>query len=129
MSQPKKSNYKDLSFSFEAHPVTGDLISKTGDYAIKQSIKNIVLTQHFERIDAKLGSRMYNSLFELNSFIAINTLKERLSELVARYEPRVNVLGVYVETRDDNKIKVTISFTTHETPDPIEVDVFVDRIR
>ena len=121
--------YKDLSFSFEKHPVTGDLINKTGANAIKQSVKNIVLTQYFERLDPKLGSNLYNSLFELDSFIALNTLKERIHELVLRYEPRVDVLDVYIETQEHNKIKITLSFTTYETPTPIQVDVFVDRIR
>ena len=124
-----KNQYKDLSFSFDSHPITGDLITKTGDISIKQSIKNLVLTQYFERLDSKIGSGIYRSLFKLDSFIAINTLKERLVELISKYEPRVGLLSVSVQTEEGNRVRIVISFTSQETNVSSQVEFFVNRIR
>lgn len=40
--------YSDFDFNFVAHPTTGNLKVLTGADAVKQSVKNIVMTQFNE---------------------------------------------------------------------------------
>lgn len=124
-----KNNYKDFSFSFEKHPVTGDLLTVSGVEAIKQSVKNIILTNHFERSDPKIGTNIYSSLFKLDSFITINSLKENIKDLIRRYEPRVDILEVFVSNNESGKYKITISFTTFDISEPVSVEFFIRGIR
>ena len=49
MPEIKEPIFKDIPLSFNAHPVTGLIKALTNREAVKQSVKNIVLTNHYER--------------------------------------------------------------------------------
>ena len=58
-------NFSDIDLTFIANPVTGDLSKKYDENAVKQSIKNLVMTRNYERpFNSSIGSQIYNVLFE-----------------------------------------------------------------
>jgi phage baseplate assembly protein W len=105
----------DLDFSFRAHPLSGNLVLKNGEEAIKQSVKNLVLLNMFEKPFSRLGGNITNRLFEDFSFSLISSIKDDLVSLLSFYEPRIEVLPdeIFIDKDkiDENMLNITINYT------------------
>ena len=104
--------FKDISLSFEPHPVTKDLPILKNEAAIRRSVRNIVETIQGERFfDSLFGSDVYSTLFEFVDAGTASVLENEISEAIFNYEPRVTNLVVIVEARpDENAFEVTVTF-------------------
>ena len=95
--------FKDISFSFDPHPVTKDLPVLANERAIIRSVRNLVETIPTERFfNASLGSDIRGSLFE---FIDVGTalvIEEQIRNTVTYYEPRIDNLKIHVNPQPDN---------------------------
>lgn len=105
-------SFKDISLSFEPHPVTKDLPVLTNRNAIIRSVRNLVETIKTERFfQSNLGSDVRDSLFEIMDYATATILREQIFEVIINYEPRVENIDVEVEPNiDDNNFVVTIIF-------------------
>ncbi len=57
--------YKDLNLNFSANPVTGDVTMVTDVNAVKRSVRNLLLTNHYDRpFHPEIGSNIQNILFQ-----------------------------------------------------------------
>ena len=84
-------SFKDISLSFEPHPVTKDLAILKNERAISRSIRNIVETIPTERyFDPDFGSNVRSSLFENIDFGIVGVIESQILESIANYEPRVD---------------------------------------
>lgn len=105
----------DLDFSFRAHPLSGNLILKNGEECIKQSVKNLVLLNMFDKPFSIMGGNITNKLFEDFNYSLVNEMKNDILGLLATYEPRIEILPDDVEIdRDDidkNTLNITIFYT------------------
>ena len=64
--------YRDLDLNFTAHPVTKDIVMRYDDAAVKESIKNLVLTMNYERpFHSEIGTPVNSLLFENKSEISL----------------------------------------------------------
>jgi phage baseplate assembly protein W len=127
----RKEDYKDIDLNFIAHPVTGDVAKKTGVDAIVQSMKNLVLTNFYDRpFRPFIGSNTYRLLFENMDSLTARLVEQTIKQTIENFEPRVEVLAVkaYVEN-DNNGYNVKIVFRVINTVDPFEVTIFLERIR
>ena len=104
--------FKDISFSFDPHPVTKDLPVLINERAIIRSIRNLVETIPTERFfDSLLGSDVRDSLFENYSRGQVSIIEDQIRETCKRYEPRVDDVGVTVDANpDDNTLNVKVFF-------------------
>jgi phage baseplate assembly protein W len=104
--------FKDISLSFEPHPVTKDLPVLKNEAAIRRSVRNIVETIQGERFfDSLFGSDVYSTLFEFVDAGTASVLENEIAEAISNYEPRISNLVVIVEARpDDNAFEVTVNF-------------------
>lgn len=104
--------FKDISLSFEPHPVTKDLPVLKNEAAIRRSVRNIVETIQGERFfDSLFGSDVYSTLFEFVDAGTASVLENEIAEAIFNYEPRVANLIVVVEARpDENAFEVTVTF-------------------
>jgi phage baseplate assembly protein W len=104
--------FKDISLSFEPHPVTKDLPVLKNEAAIRRSVRNIVETVQGERFfDSLFGSDVYSTLFEFVDAGTASVLENEIAEAIFNYEPRVANLVVIVEARpDENAFEVTVNF-------------------
>ena len=92
--QRVNNGFKDLSMSFQANPMSKDLIALKNANAIARSIKNIVFTLPGEKwFDENIGSRITSSLFENINDITANIIVDEITESITRYEPRVELIG------------------------------------
>ena len=105
-------SFKDISLSFDPHPVTKDLPVLKNENAIRRSVRNLVQTIPGERFfNSILGSSVYESLFDLYDFGTSTLIEQEIITTLENFEPRVNNVSVQVDPRPDrNNFDVTIFF-------------------
>ena len=110
--------YSDLGLSFERNVATNDLIVKKDVDAVKQSIRNLILTNHYERpFHPEIGSNVTALLFEPMNPITANVLQRNIAEGIENFEPRARLVSVIASSQPDaNAYEVTISFYVVNVP-------------
>lgn len=104
--------FKDISLSFEPHPVTKDLPILKNENAIRRSVRNIVETIPTERFfNSLLGSDVRRSLFEFVDFGTASVIRDQIEIAINNFEDRVENLIVQVDPiADENTFNVTVIF-------------------
>lgn len=104
--------FKDVSMTFQKHPLTSDILALKNESAIARSVRNIVFTVPGEKFfNEDFGSRISQSLFENINDISANIIKNEIKSSLKLYEPRVNVKEVEVDPNfDQNEFNVTIIY-------------------
>jgi phage baseplate assembly protein W len=123
--------FSDIDMAFLPNPVSKDVSRKYNENAIKQSIKNIIMTKNFERpFHSDVGSQISSLMFEPITPMLTALVKKTIENTIRSYEPRVNLLSVSVLlSPDNNGVYVTIVFAIVNTSTPISVDLFLERTR
>lgn len=105
-------SFKDISLSFEPHPVTKDLSVLKDERAIMRSIRNLVETIPTERFfNPLLGSNVRSSLFEFVDYGTAGLIKDQIETTIYNFEPRVDSVSVDVNPLPDlNQFDVTITY-------------------
>ena len=105
-------SFKDISLSFDPHPVTKDLPSLINERAIIRSVRNLVETLPTERFfNSTLGSNVRRSLFEFVDYATASVIQDQIIEVINNYEPRVENIIVQVDPIPDlNEFEITITF-------------------
>ena len=105
-------SFKDISLSFEPHPVTKDLPVLKNERAIIRSVRNIVETIPTEKFfNSTFGSDVYRSLFDFVDFGTASIIQEQIKTALYNFERRINNVKVEVEPRpDDNDFEITVIF-------------------
>ena len=124
-------NFKDLDLNFTIHPVRKDVNTHKGEYAIINSVKNIVLTNHYERpFQPELGSNIRRLLFENVDSVMAAQIEREIEETINNFEPRAEVSKVTaVASPDENRYNVELEFFVINSPNPITINFFLERIR
>lgn len=123
--------YKDLDLNFRAHPVTKDVVKRTGNAAIIGALRNLILTNPLEKPFQPLyGSRVRSLLFEDVSFITANILQTEISNTIKNFEPRVGVDAIRVQANpEQNRYDVTIRFYINNLEAPVTINFFLEKVR
>ena len=126
--------YKDLSLFFTPNPVSGDVTMVTDVQDIKRSVRNLIMTNRFEKpFHPEVASHVRDLLFERFTPITFNLLRNRIETVLANYEPRVSVTDVEIddtgEAIDGNELNVKIFFTLRNDPQIQSVDILLERVR
>lgn len=105
-------SFKDISLSFEPHPVTKDLPILKNQNAITRSIRNLVETIPTERFfNSAIGSKVRSSLFDFVDFGTASSIRDQILLCIQNYEPRVTDVLVNVNpSPDTNSFEVTVTF-------------------
>ncbi len=105
-------SFKDISLSFEPHPVTKDLPVLKNERAITRSVRNIVETIPTEKFfNSLFGSDVYRSLFDFVDFGTAVILQDQIKTSLKNFERRINNVRVEVDPKpDDNNFDVTVIF-------------------
>ena len=124
-------NWSDLDLNFQAHPITKDIVKKKDIEAVKRSVKNLILTNRYERpFHPEIGSSVIGMLFEPVSPTTSVVLKQRILEVIENYEPRaiVNDIEIFGDI-DRNGYEITIIFTPLNSLEPVQIELFLERLR
>ena len=123
--------FSDLDLNFTAHPVTKDISRKYDDNAIKQSLRNLILTSNYERpFHSEIGSQVRSLLFESASPMLAVSMRKAIFDLVNNFEPRVDLIEVLVNFNpDENYLYLKIEFKIVNTERPLTLDLVLERTR
>ena len=123
--------FSDLDLNFVANPVTQDVYKKYDENAIKQSIKNLVMTNHYEKpFHPEIGSQVNSLLFEPFSPLLQSMLQQAITNTINNFEPRAKLQQVNVFLNpDNNSVFVSVIFKIVNTERPITVDFTLQRTR
>lgn len=123
--------YKDLDLNFKAHPVTKDVIKRTGNSAIIGALRNLILTNLYEKpFQPSFGSRVRGLLFEDVSYITASVLQSEISKTIQNFEPRVGIDAIKVQANPDlNRYDITIRFYINNLEAPVTINFFLEKIR
>ena len=104
--------FKDISLSFNPHPITKDLTILKNENAIKKSVRNLVETIPTERFfNPVIGSEVRDSLFDFVDFGTAAVIQNQILITLENFEPRIENVDVEVEPRPDtNEFEVTVFF-------------------
>ena len=95
--------FKDISLSFDPHPVTKDLPVLKNENAIRRSVRNLVETIPTERFfQPLLGSDVRSSLFDFVDFGTANEIQQQILTTIENFESRVTNVEVQVNPQPDN---------------------------
>jgi phage baseplate assembly protein W len=113
------------------HPVKKDVSKHLNEYAVINSVKNLISTNFFERpFRPQIGSGLRSLLFENVDPIISAQIERAIQETILNYEPRVEITNVSVTAYpDDNRYNVSMTFFIINNPNPITIDFFLERIR
>ena len=124
--------YTDLDLFFSKKATSKDISKVTDIQAVKRSIRNLILTDHYEKpFHPEIGSGIRGMLFELMSPITANVLARLIEDVIENFEPRARLVAVRVyPDLDRNAYEVTIEFYVINTPtELVDLTVFLERLR
>ena len=123
--------YSDFFTDFSRHVNTGQLNRKTNENAVKQSIRNLLLTDHYERpFQPQIGSNLRALLFENFTQATQIQVEQHVKEVFANHEPRAELVGVHVTPNSDaHSMGVSIYFRIINTTEPAQLDLLIERKR
>lgn len=127
----RTKDYSDLDLDFIAHPVTKDVMKKTGVEAIKRSVRNLLLTNFYDRpFRSEIGSNALKILFENATPFTSVFLRNAIYETLTSFEPRIAVNDIAVDFNEDNNgYNVRLIFTILNRNQPVSVTIFLERVR
>jgi len=124
--------YKDLDLFFDKKNVSKDITKITDIAAVKRSIRNLVLTNHYEKpFHPEIGSGVRDMLFEPMSTLTAHVLTKKIEDVIENFEPRAKVIGVSAQPNlDRNEYQVTINFFILNAPtELVDLTLFLERLR
>ena len=125
----EESVFTDLDLNFVAHPLTGDITTKKDADAIKRAVKNIVLTNHYERpFKPNFGSNLRSMLFELGTPRAHVRIRQAIIEELDILEPRIRVQNLTLNQME-NEVIITLFYTIVGGAETQSIDFSVRRVR
>jgi phage baseplate assembly protein W len=123
--------YRDLDLNFLAHPVKKDIVKTIDEMAVINSIKNLILTNHYERpFQPEIGSNIQKLLFENMDNITAITLEREIQQTISNFEPRALISSVKISPDfDRNAFSVGLEFYIINRTEPITIQFFLERAR
>ena len=114
--------FKDISLSFNRHPVTNDVTVLKNEDAIKKSVVNLCRTRITERFfNNLLGTSIEDSLFETNLSDIAPFIEREITVLLSNYEPRIRLNSVIVESLVDSyELQIRIEYEITGLPFPTQ---------
>ena len=124
--------YSDFDFVFKKHPVTKDVPIKRDVEAVKQSVRNILLTRRGEKFfDPDFGGSLTEFLFENFDPIVEAEMNQRIVNTLRNYEPRVKVLSVDITDlshRNALNLKLEVQILSPENI-TTDIEFIIERLR
>ena len=127
----RRKGWADLDLSLRKHGVQKDIIPLRDDRAVKNAVKNLILTNFYERpFQHSKGANLQGLLFEPADSITAHELKESIRDVLKYYESRVAVKGIQVlDEIDKNAWRVVIKFLIKNINIVTNVEVLLRRTR
>ena len=126
----RNKKYTDIDLTFTAKP-SGDIFKKFDAAAVKQSVKNLLLTSRYEKpFQPNFGANLNSALFALDTDYDPDFIQDLIADAITKYEPRARVLEIALNLLPEtNALDATIVFQVVNTNEVVSVDVSLTRLR
>ena len=123
-------DYLDIDLTFAKRP-SGDVYKKKDAAAVKQSIKNLLLTDFYEKpFQPFYGANLRAMLFELADDDTEDEVEENIRNAINKYEPRAEILTITVNVLpDQNDMRVSVYFKIISTQETVTFTTNLSRLR
>ena len=124
--------WKDIDLFFQMKPEGKDVNKVTDVQAVKRSVRNLVLMNHYEKpFHPEIGSGIREMLFENMTILTAVILGKKVEDVIENFEPRARLVGVKsVPDFDRNAYSMTLEFYVVNTPtELVTLDVMLERLR
>ena len=123
--------YSDFFTDLDKHPIRNTVLRKTNVDAVKQSLRNLMLTDRGERLfQPNLGGNIRAMLFENITAQTFLTMQEHIKDVIAAHEPRADVIDVYIaQTSQEHEVQITIVFRVVNVQEPVTLELLLERVR
>ncbi len=123
------AGYSDFDINFVAHPISGDIAIKRDSDAIKRSVRNIILTNHYERpFKPNFGANIRRLLFENIGVGITNKTAKKIAKALMILEPRISNVRFDIQNVG-NEMKVTIYYRIVNTERQQDIEFTISRVR
>ena len=124
--------YRDLDLFFGKKSSNSDVQEITDVKAVKRSIRNLVLLNHYEKpFHPEIASGVRDMLFELITPVTAQVLARKIEDVINNFEPRARLVGVTaIPLLDRNAYEVSIEFYVVNTPtELVDLSIMLERLR
>jgi len=123
--------YSDIDFTFNRQPGKGDIALRYDEQSVISSVRNLLLTNFYERpFQPELGSNINSLLFENISPITASIIETEIETVLNNFEPRVTVSNISVQALlDQNSFFATVTFFIGNNTTPTAVNLLLQRDR
>ena len=123
--------YKDLNLDFQQNTATKDIQKMLDVESVKRSVRNLINLNYYEKpFHPEIGSNLRGLLFENITPQISHYIGKQIDLLIKNYEPRCRMVEVVnMPNLDKNGYSVSISFYVVNTPNPVVVETFLERLR
>ena len=123
--------YKDLDLDFQKNTATKDIQKLTDIESVKRSVRNLIKLNHYEKpFRPEVGSNLRAMLFENITPQINHAISKQIDLLIRNYEPRCRLVQLNVQPEvDRNGYRASISFYVINSPERVEVETFLERLR
>lgn len=123
--------YSDLDLALTKHPVYDDIRPLTDIDAVKNAVRNLLLTNKGERpFQPNVGSGIFDLLFEHANMYTFEGVRNSIQDMLYSYEPRINQVRVKIDGNDEkNEMHVTVGFNVTGVANDATVDFYLERLR
>jgi len=130
-SQRSAKIYRDLDLDFSINSATKDIQKLSDVEAVKRSVRNLINTNHYERpFHPEIGSNLRAMLFENITPQMTHALSKQIDLLIRNFEPRARLVQINVQPFiERNGYRAQISFFVVNTPERVEMESFLERLR
>jgi phage baseplate assembly protein W len=127
----KKKPWSDLDLSLKIHPIRKDIIPLKDDAAIKNAVKNLLISNFYERpFQDDLGANLRGLLYEPADVITEIELRDNIREVLTKYEPRISVTNIVIRDNSQaNEYGITVNFNIKEYDSADSVEIVLRRLR
>ena len=124
-------SFKDLDLNFTSHPIKKDVNRHYNEKAVINAVKNLVSTNFYEKpFQPDYGAGIRGLLFEPVDSVFGASIERKLTEAINNYEPRVAIESMTaIPAPDENGYKVIMVFYIINSPNPVTINFFLERIR
>jgi phage baseplate assembly protein W len=127
----KKKSWSDLDLSLKIHPIRKDIISLKDDAAIKNAVKNLLVSNFYERpFQDDLGANLRGLLFEPAGLFTEIMLRDNIRNVLDNHEPRIRVTSIdIIDNTQANSYGIIVNFKIKEFDQATSVNIELRRLR
>ena len=124
--------YTDLDLFFGKKTSNSDVQEITDVKAVKRSIRNLVLLNHYEKpFHPEIASGVRDMLFENMTPVTATILARKIEDVIQNFEPRARLVAVNAfPNLDRNEYEVSIEFYVVNQPtELVDLSIMLERVR